>query len=108
MHKFAAIGILSVFMIGCDNQPAEALPEKLEAAFQEALPLCERMFLPNAQAREFGDLEEELSETDAKIANLSKIFQSKDGEQFLQAKIRDEKDDIAKGCAEKLLGVSPE
>ncbi|GGA83957.1 hypothetical protein GCM10011491_09260 [Brucella endophytica] len=110
MHKLAAIGLLSVVLAGCQTQPpspasAPAPTGNFDAAFAQAVPLCERFFLPNAQARKPGvNLDKELARTDARIKAISTGFKSAEGRRFLQEKIRTEKDDVAKACAEKLLG----
>jgi len=110
MHKFAAIGIISVFIAGCGESPAwRSQTIRFEAAFAKAVPLCEKLFLPNAQATEPRiDLEKSLYETRERIKTLSDTFRSEHGEEFLLAKIDEEKDHLAKACAEKLLVISPE
>lgn len=117
MEKFVALVFICIFIAGCGQQPAGPTPtaatpasqsesDKFESSFAEASPLCEQVFFPNSQAREPGfDINKYLAETEAGIKSLSRDFESAHGHQFLRSKIQDG-DDVAKGCAEKLLGFA--
>jgi hypothetical protein len=67
------------------------------------LPLCEPFFFPNSIAREPGyDINARLKELQTEIDWQSSKFAYPDGEAYLEARRRKEKDDVALACIRRL------
>lgn len=82
--------------------------KQFESKFQEALPLCEQLALPNSMARKPGfDLNSHLKNIEAELHGRSEFFRSDEGSRFLLNRIKAEQDSINKQCAERLLGTYP-
>ena len=81
----------------------------LNAAFQEAQPLCDEWLLPNSMARPPGfDLEGHRKAIEADLRRRAVPFGSPAGRAFLRARITQPCEDPAYRCAKTLLGYSAE
>jgi hypothetical protein len=79
--------------------PMVCMASSFDAAFQEVLPFCEQLFLPNSMAREPGsDINARLDDSEEQIDKRSAAFNSPDGKAYLKARIKSEKDDVALAC----------
>jgi hypothetical protein len=96
-----ASGFLSV---AC---PAAPTSEQFESKFQEALPLCEQLALPNSMARQPSfDLNKHQKGIEAELRKRAEFFRSNEGSRFLVNRSNVEQDSVAKLCAQKLLNAS--
>jgi len=76
------------------GSPAPDL-DRLNRAFDESVRLFAEYRLPNSMARPAGfDLESHLREVEAKRENVSSVFHSPSGVQFIQARIQAEPDEL--------------
>ena len=72
-------------------------------SFDQLLPLCQELFLPNSMAREPGfNRQRRLEELMGELKTRSTDFRSKDGLAFLDLWLQQDNDQVAKQCA-KLL-----
>jgi len=81
----------------------------LNAAFQQAQPLCDEWLLPNSMARPPGfDPQGHRKAIEADLRRRAVLFGSPAGRAFLRARITQLCGDPACGCAKTLLGYSAE
>lgn len=79
--------------------PMVCMASSFDATFQEVLPFCEQLFLPNSMAREPGtDTNAQMENIEKQIDKRSSTFNSPDGKAYLKARIKSEKDDVALAC----------
>lgn len=74
--------------------------DQFDRKFQEALPLCEELALPNSMARKPGF---DIKSIETELHKRSDFFSSDEGSRFLINRIKTEQDTIYKQCAERLL-----
>ncbi len=74
--------------------------DQFDRKFQEALPLCEELALPNSMARKPGF---DIKSIETELHKRSDFFRSDEGSRFLINRIKTEQDAIYKQCAERLL-----
>jgi hypothetical protein len=108
MKSAALIAVFSLLVVSV-HAAEHGQPVDLNAAFQEAQPLCDQWLLPNSMARPPGfDLQGHLNTIQAELRRRAVSFRSPSGRVYFRARIKDPCEDLVCGCAETLLGYSKE